>query len=578
MSNCLTRTIVALVLAMVTGLSGGAAAEPDRPGRSSPACTPGARTLSAPGDVLFPEAGNGGYRSRHSIVRLRYDARTNRFLPGTRVVLVLRATQCLTEFSVDFEPSDPEHRSGSPRLRIDGIRVSGEPASSRMARPSYPGNPFGPDDPDPRAQQQSQQNPVGGPEDNPLPPACSPNLSESESAHARDGELCPATKLVITPSRPIPAGSTFRVRIDYHGRPGLHHGADSARDGWWRSPGGAVTNTEPLGTQAWMPLNNHPSAKPTYRVIVRTQSGKTVIAPGVRVGARRHRPDRDFPEGSTSTRYLSTDPVASYLVVLLVGDYRVHRFTRDQVSYRLLQDRRISPAGMRDNNRSLEQLDDSTRMLEQLSGPFPFPSNGAAVTLPAHTDMEMQNLSIFSEGGIDTSTLFHENMHQWWGDAVTQATFDMVWFKEGLATFAEDIRRARMAAARTGKRRTYRRTLQRKFDRLYHSRGTFWSQAPSAPTPATYFDYDATYLRPGALYLALYLDLGHRRFSAVLHRLQRRYGGRSLTRDQWERAWLATMPSSACRGQLRTLFEQWLDTAYPIGERPELTGLSGECG
>ena len=78
-------------------LSAGAA---QASGRS---CSPGAHTLAPPGSHLYPETGNGGYTSLHTLVHLVYDATTNMFLPGNQVVLTDRATQCLTSFSLDFE-------------------------------------------------------------------------------------------------------------------------------------------------------------------------------------------------------------------------------------------------------------------------------------------------------------------------------------------------------------------------------------------------------------------------------------------------------------------------------------------
>ena len=42
-------------------------------------------------------------------MHLVYDANTNQFLPGNRVALTDRATQCLTSFSLDFERKSDEH-------------------------------------------------------------------------------------------------------------------------------------------------------------------------------------------------------------------------------------------------------------------------------------------------------------------------------------------------------------------------------------------------------------------------------------------------------------------------------------
>src|ERR1700758_1113202 len=64
-------------------------------------CSAGAHTLAPPGSHLYPETGNGGYTSVHTLVHLVYDADANTFLPGNRVVLDDRATKCLTSFSLD---------------------------------------------------------------------------------------------------------------------------------------------------------------------------------------------------------------------------------------------------------------------------------------------------------------------------------------------------------------------------------------------------------------------------------------------------------------------------------------------
>jgi hypothetical protein len=105
--------------------------------------------------VLYPEVGNGGYTSMHTATDTVYDAATNRFLPGNHVDLTDRATQCLSSLSLDFERFEPGHPKGSPAMQVQSASIDGAPAAFRFARPTYPGDPKGPDDPDPRAHQVS---------------------------------------------------------------------------------------------------------------------------------------------------------------------------------------------------------------------------------------------------------------------------------------------------------------------------------------------------------------------------------------------------------------------------------------
>ncbi len=155
--------------------AGTATAAPAAPAR----CSAGAHTLSPPGSRLYPETGNGGYTGVHTLVHLVYNATTNRFLPGNRVVLTDRATQCLTSFSLDFERRSHNAKSG-PNMSVQSVTVNGQPATFTFVQPTYPGDPKGQADPNPAAHEASQANPVGGPHHNPLPPACTPEVLTSK--------------------------------------------------------------------------------------------------------------------------------------------------------------------------------------------------------------------------------------------------------------------------------------------------------------------------------------------------------------------------------------------------------------
>ena len=136
-----------------------------------------------------------------------------------------------------------------PNLTVQSITINGQPATFTFKQPTYPGDPNGQDDPDPLSHAASNSNPVNA--SNPNPPACAP----ISNAAAAQGLPCPATKLVITPAAPIPAGSDFKVVVNYTGRPGVHVDGDGATEGWFRNntpvgDGGFMT-TEPVGSMAW---------------------------------------------------------------------------------------------------------------------------------------------------------------------------------------------------------------------------------------------------------------------------------------------------------------------------------------
>ena len=550
-------------------------------------CSSGAHTLSQPGDHVYPETGNGGYTSVHTDVHMIYDAPSNQFLPGNHVVLTERATQCLTDFSLDFERSSVDPVNG-PDMAINAIIVNGRPAAYRFVQPTYPGDPNGQDDPDPRAHQAGQVDPVGGPDNNPLPPACTPQVT-GDDVNAQNGEPCPANKLVITPSRRIPAHAEFTVTVYYTGRPGVHTDGDGSTEGWFRNdtpPGdGGFVTTEPVGTEDWMPLNDHPSAKPTYDFYDTVNAGKTAIANGMLVRTTRHRPDARFPSGSTTWHWHSAAPIASYLVENSVGAYDLTwRDASDGIRYYEAQASAISAAQQQANLAIMNQQQDITDFQARFNGPFPFTSDGVLVGIPeAGFEEEMQTMITFQGGRIDLDTFNHENMHQWWGDNVTESNYNLTFFKEGMATLGEYLFDARNAADAAGGlgtpagRAAFEASLVNQFNATYARGRKFWTGAPSNPTPATLFSGSSTYTRPGTAYIALRQILGKHNFTHALRQIQRHHRFSTITEAQLEAAFQAWLPnhSAACHARLDQFFTEWFDTAYPPGggvNRPQLTG------
>jgi hypothetical protein len=99
----------------------------------------------------------------------------------------------------------------------------------------------------------------------------------------------------------------------------------------------------------------------------------------------------------------------------------------------------------------MDMQPDITAFESQFNGPYPFTSDGIVIGTPSVSfDEEMQTMIAFAGGVIDTDTLYHENMHQWWGDNVTEDDYHMTFFKECLATLAEFFYHARPAEDAAG--------------------------------------------------------------------------------------------------------------------------------
>jgi hypothetical protein len=551
----------------------------------SEACSSGAHSLSPFGAHVYPETGNGGYTSLHTDVFLNYDTQSNLFLPGTHVVLTDHAAQCLTDFSLDFERTSPNRKDG-PDLTVGSVLVNGAPAAFTFVQPTYPGDPNGQNDPDPRAHEAGQLNPVGGPDNNPLPPACTPQLMSTNpnKQFDLDGTQCPANKLVITPASPIASGAQFVVTVFYGGRPGVHNDGDGTTEGWFRvnQPGdaGSFVTTEPVASEAWMPLNNHPSSKPTYDIYDTVPLGKTAIGNGELVSQLVNLPDANFPGGSTTWHWHSPEGIASYLVENSIGSYDLtERLSSSGIQFYEAQDLAIPRNRAAANKAIMDLQEDVLNFQAPFNGPYPFTTDGVVIGVPnAGFEEEMQTKITFSNESIDLDTLHHENMHQWWGDNVSEANYNLTFFKEGLATFGEFLFAARNAqTAAGGSSAAFEQSLVDSFNQFYAGSDLLWTGAPSDPRPYTLFSGSKTYVRPGISYIALRRILGPANFAAALQQIQSTYRQGSVTEAQLESEFASFLPSptASCRAALTDFFTAWWDTVYPPGggaNRPQITG------
>jgi hypothetical protein len=443
---------------------------------------------------------------------------------------------------------------------------------------------------------------------NPNPPACSPQVSGT----SQNGTQCPANKLVVTPTAPIPSGTTFIVTINYTGRPGVHHDGDGTTEGWFRvnttaAPNdGAFVTTEPVGSMAWMPLNNHPTAKPTYDFYDTTNVGKTAIANGELVGftppaapagggaaaspTTVNPPDANFPGGSWTWHWHSPEPIANYLVENSIGSYDLTARTSPTsgIQYFEAQASAITAATKAANKANMDQQEDIVSFQSTFDGPYPFTTAGVVVGIPsASFEEEMQTKITFAGGRLSSlGTFNHESMHQWFGDNVAEAAFNLTFWKEGWATIGEYLATARTAATNAGGLGTpagdaaFDTSLNNRFNTNYGTTSaSFWTVASSNPTVGSLFTTANTYTRPGTAYLALRKILGQDRWVNVMKGIQSTYGGGNITEPQLENAFRQALPvqSDSCNARLDQFFPQWFDTAFPTGgantpNKPALTG------
>jgi len=341
-------------------------------------------------------------------------------------------------------------------------------------------------------------------------------------------------------------GSTYDLRVSYHGRPATTPAPTSREDlgglGWHTARDGQVwAMQEPWGAFTWYPVNDHPSDKATYRVRLDVPRRWVGVSNG-RLVSRR------VQHGRTVTRFASSDPVASYLMTVAIGPYRratqtgphglplTYWVPRDHPEY--LAPLRATPSAI--------------AWLESRLGPYPFDRAGVVVT-PSDSAMETQTLVTFGARNYRLGarevrqTVVHELAHHWYGDTVTPDDWSDVWMNEGTAMYLE----ARYSAAQGWK--SWPAWL-----RTFDADDALWRQVFGPPG-----DYDPrefaqinVYYCAARMLVRLRDRLGAATFDDLLRRWPQEHRDTVQDRQSYV-AWLA-----ATSGQdpvaLKAFFDEWL--------------------
>ena len=235
--------------------------------------------------------------------------------------------------------------------------------------------------------------------------------------------------------RTVVAGERLRLRVSYAGDPNPTSAPYGLDAGWVDTPGGSFVLNEPVAARTWLPCNDHPSDKATWSFSITVPAGMTAVANGA---LTEHR----TTEGGELWVWEQDEPMATYLVQLLTGDYEL-------VEQPAVDGVEIVHAVLADDRDRMQQYfdltDDMIRFFEPLFGPYPLDRYGIAITdsFPGLA-METQGRSMFSrddflfdDGYVTELLLSHELAHQWFGNAVTPARWRDIWLNESFATYGQ---------------------------------------------------------------------------------------------------------------------------------------------
>ena len=260
------------------------------------------------------------------------------------------------------------------------------------------------------------------------------------SAVTVDGEEAPfdhdGPELRISPAGGVAEGTRIDVLVEYSVITGRAESVSGLVSGWSPTPGGSVVFNEPDGARTWLPSNDHPSDKATWTISLTVPTGTTAVANGALENSV------DSPEGSTWV-WREDDPMPTYLVLLVTGDYELITGAGPN-GVPLLS------AVLRSDRQRMQPFIDTIGLqidfFDDLFGPYPLDRYGLLFAdIDGGYAMETQGRSMFSRedfvdgdlGYVQQLFLSHELAHQWFGDAVSPATWSDIWLNESFATYGE---------------------------------------------------------------------------------------------------------------------------------------------
>ncbi|WP_066943920.1 M1 family metallopeptidase [Streptomyces lushanensis] len=338
-----------------------------------------------------------------------------------------------------------------------------------------------------------------------------------------------AEKLVVTPPSCVANREKFTVRVDYTADP---RKIAPPYNGWVPTPDGFAVAGQPDLARTVFPCNDHPSDKADFTFRITAPEGLTAVATGSLVSTRK-------ANGTTTVTYRSRDPLATELVQITVGDYRI--VERPGPSGLRLRDV-VPTARAAALEPALALTPHQLTWLEQRLGAFPFEAYGI---LPANTDdpnafdftgLETQTLTIYKPNfllqteNLIGSHMMHELVHSWFGNLVSPATWADLWLNEGHADYYGLLYR-------------YERgwpdsigltSMEARMKDVY-SRGDQWRKdggPVAAPTAATLF-HSQRYTGGVLVLYALWTLVGEEVFTRIEHTFLDRYRNSSASTAQY---------------------------------------------
>lgn len=344
-------------------------------------------------------------------------------------------------------------------------------------------------------------------------------------------------KILILLNEPAPRDTPFTLEITYGGEAELRQSRfvtfDPTIGPFFPEGESFYILSEPDGARFWLPCNDHPRDKATFRFEIRVPDGYTAASNGLLM---------DTIDGDEWDTFIWQHdfPMATYAATIAVDKYQVLEYeSEDGIQMRHY----FTPARQDAAAATSAITDQALPWMEEMLGPYPFEAYGHVTVDASGVAFESQTMVVVANYMLSERVVVHELAHMWFGDWVSLDSWGEMWRNEGFATYFEGMWQLQDDP------QTFNQIMDELSVELFEDESL---EALNQLSPNNLFG-DESYYKGAVVVHQLRREIGDEAFFNGLQQYFQQYGGSTASDQEF-----ITVMEEAAGQQLDEFFEYWL--------------------